>query len=250
MSLSLPQYQWPQWSQINQEVAVRVKAFIRRSARLIILFSGLVGFLANINYYGVVCPPQLSILADMGRLIAPYFGFMGLGEQVWQPVVALIAGVVAKEVILTTLNSLYHVSDLAHVGVFEQIYDAVVNFSYKILGLVGLVEMPSVELVNQMAFSKQAALAYMVFVLLYFPCISTLVVLYKECGVRWAMASFMITSVLSAWAAKVVYTGFGVETLCLLAMMILAIVIRRGYDTFRNQNVVYKEAISDINSNY
>ena len=53
----------------------------------------------------------------------------------------------------------------------------------------------------------------MVFVLLYFPCVSTLVVLYKECGIRWAAASFVITSVLSAWAAKVVYKVWGGNTM-------------------------------------
>ena len=82
------------------------------------------------------------------------------------------------------------------------------------------------------------ALAYMVFILLYFPCVSTLVVLNKECGWRWALLSFIWTSLLAVWAARVVYMGFGLETILLAATMVAVVVLRRGYDAYTGQAVI------------
>ena len=239
MSIHLPLIQWPSVTSILDNVRVRVLSFLRRSAKLIIGFSGMVGILSNINTSFDVVGIDASLIASLGQFLAPYFSFMGLGADLWQPVVALLAGVVAKEIVLTTLNSLYHLSLVGEQSFWIEIADVFVQLYQRFIALFGFTSAEEIVTPLQQFLPQEAALAYMVFVLLYFPCISTLVVLQQECGTKWAMLSFLITTVLSVWAAKVVYSGFGLETLVLLGSMILAIILRNAYDAFSGEKTVF-----------
>ncbi len=238
MSLSLPQIQWPKFASILHNAQLRVKTFILRSAKLIVGFSGAVGLLSNINQYLEVVDIEYSLIASLGKAIAPYFSFMGLGIDLWQPVVALLAGVVAKEIVLTTLNSLYHLSTVSEQGFVDSIIDVFAQTYHRLLDLFGMEVIGEVASPLQQVIPSEVALAYMVFILLYFPCVSTLVVLKQECGTKWALLSFGFTTVLSVWASTVVYRGFGFETVILAMIMLLCILLRSMYDTYSSQKAI------------
>jgi ferrous iron transport protein B len=239
MSLSLPQIQWPEFSSIVHNAHLRVKTFVLRSAKLIVGFSGAVGLLSNINQYGEVVDIEYSLIAVLGKTIAPYFSFMGLGIELWQPVVALLAGVVAKEIVLTTLNSLYHLSAVSELGFVDSIMDVCAQMYHRLLELFGVEVLGEAASPLQQVIPSEAALAYMVFILLYFPCVSTLVVLKQECGTKWALLSFGFTTVLSVWAATVVYRGVGLETVILAIIMLLCIILRNIYDAYCSAKTIY-----------
>lgn len=117
-----------------------------------------------------------SILGYIGKGIEPVMRPL---DQSWKACVSLLAGVAAKEVVVSTLGVLYVGDDDA---------DA----------LSTRLRTPS-SLTGQMPFSQASALAFMVFVLLYFPCIATFSALIRESGSwKYGLFSFFYNTAL-AW---------------------------------------------------
>ena len=109
-----------------------------------------------------------SILGRIGKTIEPIVKPMDLG---WKACVSLIAGASAKEIVVSTLGVLYVGDDNT------QLLSERLNTPSKITGKV--------------PFTPASALAFMVFVLLYFPCIATLTAIGRETG-SWKYVLFSI----------------------------------------------------------
>lgn len=109
-----------------------------------------------------------SILGKIGKFVEPAVRPMELG---WKSCVSLIAGSAAKEVVVSTLGVLYVGDDDADL-------------------LAERLKTPS-KLTGRTPFTPASALAFMVFVLLYFPCIATLSAIVREAG-SWKYAVFSI----------------------------------------------------------
>ena len=109
-----------------------------------------------------------SILGYIGRTVEPVMRPLDLD---WKPCVSLIAGAAAKEVIVSTLGVLYVGSDDAEI-------------------LSKRLDTPS-KITGMTPFSEASALAFMVFVLLYFPCIATLTAIARETG-SWKYTAFSV----------------------------------------------------------
>ncbi|MDE6238136.1 MAG: ferrous iron transport protein B, partial [Muribaculaceae bacterium] len=109
-----------------------------------------------------------SILGGIGRFVEPVVSPMEFG---WKPCVSLIAGSAAKEVVVSTLGVLYVGEDDADL-------------------LSNRLKTPS-KITEETPFTPQSALSYMVFVLLYFPCIATLAAIARETG-SWKYSLFSI----------------------------------------------------------
>ena len=103
--MELPSYRLPKASNVLKEMWERGKAFLLRASTVILAASIVLWFLQSFDYkfsYGV--SPDRSILAEMGRLLAPVFKPLGWGN--WQTAVATLTGLAAKETVVTTLNIL------------------------------------------------------------------------------------------------------------------------------------------------
>ncbi len=109
-----------------------------------------------------------SILGKIGQFVEPVVRPMELG---WKSCVSLIAGYAAKEVVVSTLGVLYVGDDDAEL-------------------LTERLQSPS-RLTGKTPFTPASALAFMVFVLLYFPCIATLTAIARETG-SWKYALFSV----------------------------------------------------------
>lgn len=109
-----------------------------------------------------------SILGKIGQFVEPVVRPMELG---WKSCVSLIAGSAAKEVVVSTLGVLYVGDDDAEL-------------------LTERLQSPS-RLTGKTPFTPASALAFMVFVLLYFPCIATLTAIARETG-SWKYALFSV----------------------------------------------------------
>ena len=121
-----------------------------------------------------------SILGNIGKFCEPIVRPMELG---WQSCVSLIAGMAAKEVVVSTMGVLYVGDDDA---------DA----------LSKRLKTPS-PLTGKAPFSTASAIAFLVFVLLYFPCIATLTATIRETGSwRYGLFSLVYNTVL-AWILAV-----------------------------------------------
>ena len=234
LSIHLSQYQCPDWILVRRSVFVKLRSFCRRTMGYIIIFAAVFSVLSHVDYHLSPVSSDLSLIVDFGKHVSGMFGFMGLGPDNWQAVVALLSGVVAKEIVLTTLNSLYQASvvlDSVTLADSAQLFWAFgERLCQMLLQLVAMDwSVPLESPVYQQYFSIRSALAYMVFILLYFPCISTLMVLRQECGTRWAMVSFVWTMVIAVWITKMVYCGISmVDLLGVVIVLVMARYFRQA----------------------
>jgi ferrous iron transport protein B len=130
--------------------------------------------------------------------MAPILAPMGIGSHNWQAGVSLVSGLFAKEAIVGTLQGLYQQG-----GTLE---DASAN-------------------IMQGFGSGAAALAYMVFVLLYAPCAAALAVLFKEHGFKWLAFSFVYLTIMAWIMAVLVYQiiAFSATSLLWIGIAILMV---------------------------
>ena len=123
---------------------------------------------------------ESSYIGQIGKVCEPIFEPLGLN---WKSSVAVISGVAAKEVVVSTIGVLY--GDNAD----EDIDDKTLHQ----------------RLVNSGDFTTASALALLIFTLLYFPCIATLAAIASEYGKKWAVASALYSTTIAWVVAFIVY---------------------------------------------
>ena len=116
-----------------------------------------------------------SYLGRFGKFCEPAIKPLGLN---WQAGVALLSGTAAKEIIVSTLGVLYKSEDK---------------------------ETLSGALANSNDFTSGSVLSFMVFILLYFPCIASIAAIAREAGKKWALFSAVYNTTLAWTAAYIVY---------------------------------------------
>ena len=162
--LELPPYRLPALSNVLRHVWEKVRGFLVKAGTLILAMSVVLWFLQSFDgTFSMVSDPSASILGALGGAIAPIFRPMGFGT--WQAAVALLTGLVAKESVVASLSMFYGFSMTA--------------------------ESSAVAAALASTFATPAAaFAFLVFVLLYVPCVAALSAIRKEMGsLRWTLAS-------------------------------------------------------------
>lgn len=239
LSIALPSYQWPNSKEILSSTKLKLKGFIRENFMMIVIFSGILGTIGHMNGSFEVVQTQYSILAKWGMYTTRWLSFMGIAEDNWPATVALFSGVVAKEVVIATLNSLYQVSQVPSESVLLEMYGLLMEFGERLLYFplqFLFLDWGEIKIhqLYQAYFSTRSALAYMVFILLYFPCLSTMVVLRNEFSLWIAGFSFIWTTFLAIWFAKMTYWGIGgLDVLCLFSIFVIMRGVRYYNDTLK-----------------
>ncbi len=159
--MEMPPYRVPSARVVLKFSWIRTYEFIRKAWTVILAAVILVWLLASLPP-GVEYGAKDSLLGRMGTAMAPVFSPAGFGF--WQAAVALVFGVVAKEVVVGTLGTLLS-------GGKESALRTVLPFY----------------------FSRLSALSFLVMTLLYIPCVATIAVIKKELGWRWAVISTLYT---------------------------------------------------------
>lgn len=184
--MELPSYHWPSWRALAYPTWLRTQQFVIRAGKVIVVVCLLLGILNGLTMDGHFSPGdanQNSLLSALAKAITPIFGPMGITPDNWPATVGLMTGTLAKEVVVATLNTLYsQVGDLVH-GVPADVYGEMVR-----------------RFVN-----PAAAFAYLLFVLLYVPCASTMAVIRKELNTRWMVFSILWSTGLAYVTAVVFY---------------------------------------------
>ncbi|MHC1683764.1 MAG: ferrous iron transport protein B [Clostridiaceae bacterium] len=163
--IELPEYQVPEVKMLLMHTWEKGKGFVKKAGTIIFSVSVIIWLLSNFNTSGYVGIDNInqSFLAAVGSFIAPLFAPMGFGT--WETAVSIITGLLAKEVVVGTMGVIYG-TDLE--------------------GQIAL------------AFSSISAYAFLVFVLLYTPCVSVVAAMRKEYGTKMAIFSVSYQFVL-AW---------------------------------------------------
>lgn len=225
MTTELPTYHAPHLSSVLRATWYRLKMFLKKAGRFIIPICILIGALNAISIDGKLVygkTGEQSVLSTAGKIVTPVFEPMGIKKENWPATVGLFTGLLAKEVVVGSLNTLY--SQLGHLhpvqstrSVWSMLEAAVKSVPQNLASLPKALENPilaSAPLQNmgsgvygvmQTYFDGAiAAFAYLLFILLYFPCVSTMAVMRREINKKWAIFSMV-------WTTGVAYgvaTGF------------------------------------------
>jgi ferrous iron transport protein B len=166
--MELPAYHLPHMQTLLLHAWQRLKGFVFRAGKLIVPICVLIGALNTLNVDGTLNSGNgdtHSILSIVGQWVTPVFAPMGIHADNWPATVGLVTGILAKEVVVGTLNTLY--TQMGHftgeAGVYGLMYQ-------KFDGQIG-------------------AFAYLLFILLYFPCVSTMAVMLRELHRGWTIFS-------------------------------------------------------------
>jgi ferrous iron transport protein B len=225
--MELPPYHFPQVRTLFLHAWQRLKTFIFRAGKLIVPICVFIGMLHLLNLDGTLNQGEgdaHSILAALGRFMTPIFAPMGIHQDNWPATVGLVTGILAKEVVVGTLNTLY--SQMAHFmtlssgsfHLWDNLYAALLSIpdNFRQLGQAAVhpfsAAAPSHTL-NQVAYGvmyqhfdgKIGAFSYLLFVLLYFPCVSTTAAMLRELDYRWAIFSILWMSSVAYGAAVIFY---------------------------------------------
>ena len=174
--IELPAYHIPTLRRLHQDLMRKLSAFLWRASKLIIPVCII---LNGLNFWFIDSANSISILAVIGKYLTPIFSPIGISADNWPATVSLLTGMLAKEVVIGSLNELY--MQLNHINNLDLI--------------------PSI--MQQHFVSQASAYAYLVFILLYVPCVSTMAAIRQESNITFMWIS-TIWSLLVAYAAAVI----------------------------------------------
>lgn len=165
--VELPPYRRPGVANVLKHAWSQSVSYVKRIGTIILVFVILTWALASLPL-GVYYASEASVLGGIGQTIAPVFKPLGFGS--WQFAVALLSGFIAKENTIGALATIFHGSQYA---TFD-----------------GLLK-------NNLSFP--GALAFLVFVLLYVPCLATMIAMKKETSSNRFVIGQILTSLGIAW---------------------------------------------------
>lgn len=216
--LELPPYRLPAWRGLLTHTWEKSKEFVHKAGTVILTMTIVLWFLMNLPWG--VTDQRDSYFGQASATLAPLFKPAGFGT--WEAAGALVAGSVAKEVVVSTLSQIYVGDEPAAASTtttfgqdLGQIIlgfgQAVLNAGKTVLRLIPGVNFAEAETSSEdtalsqalrSAFTPLAALAFVVFVLIYTPCVATLGAIKAEYGWRWVWLSAFYQLAL-AWLVAV-----------------------------------------------
>ncbi|MEC8978419.1 MAG: ferrous iron transport protein B [Pseudomonadota bacterium] len=218
--LELPCYQMPKLQQALTQGLRRSSRFVRKAIKPIILVCTVLAWLNHMHMNGVFVSKadHATVLAVVSKQLAWFFYPIGVHTSQWPLIVALITGLFAKEVVISTLG-VFYASSLQHdvlwyhsqtlAGLWGDAQQAILNsmMHWSLLLPIGEPEAAYTWLSSGLGFaSKDHIIAYLIFLLLYFPCISTLFAIEKQAGWYWAIIA-LFWSTFMAYAVAGTYLG-------------------------------------------
>ncbi len=234
--MELPPYHLPTVKGILIHTWDRLKSFMFRAGRIIVPMVLVLNFLNAVGTDGSFGneDSDKSVLAEVGRSIAPAFSPFGLDEENWPAAVGIFTGILAKEAVVGTLDAAYTAlaeSDASAAGEVAAEEEA-----FNLTGAIGAafatipanlgdamgtwgdplgLDVGDVSDQNAVAEDQEVstgtfgamvsrfdgaagAFAYLLVILLYFPCTAAIAAVYQESGARW-------TAFVAVWTSGMAY---------------------------------------------
>lgn len=228
----MPAYHIPVIRNIFLTTWMRLRSFVMRAGKTIIVVVIVLSFLNSYSWDGTFGneDTETSALSSIGKTITPIFAPIGLKEENWPATVGLFTGIFAKEAVVGTLDALYSEPETeeAAFSLAGSATEAVLSIWDNAQGLTGAFVDPlgldigdvsdstvaaeeqgveTATLTNMAALfgSQLAAFCYLVFILLYAPCVAVLGAMAKEAGWRWMLLIFAWTTSVAYVSASVLY---------------------------------------------
>ncbi len=185
--IELPEYKRPNGRTVFIYVWKKVKDYLTKAGTTIFIASIIIWFVLNFGMSGMVENPADSFGAAIGKWMVPILAPAGLG--MWQIGVALLSGISAKEIIVSSFAVLFGVSNANSADGMALI-------------------LANVQAQNS-AFGPLNAYCMMLFVLLYVPCVAAIATIRKESGSLKFTVGVMTFEILIAWALSVLVFQIG-----------------------------------------
>lgn len=177
--MELPNYRMPSFKSVIMLMWEKAKEFIKKAFTIIFIASLIIWFLQTFDYkLNVVSVVDDSLLAWIGKALTPIF--MPLGITDWRISTSLLAGITAKEAVVSTLAVLMNTS--------------VAELS----GMLGTI------------FTPLTAYSFLIFTLLYTPCVAAIATIGKELGNKWWSVAVILFQCVVAWIIAYLIYRLGV----------------------------------------
>ena len=193
--MELPPYRWPTAKAIARHTWEKGKEYLKKMGGIILVASVIVwalGYFPHDESLSHQEQQEQSYIGRMGKAVEPIFAPQGFN---WKLDVSLIAGVGAKEIVASTMGVLHSGDDsFSDDDTFNDEGD-----KYTILR----------QKMEAEGITPLSAYAYLLFILLYFPCIATIAAVKNETGSwRWALLVAVYTTVV-AWVVSMAFYQVG-----------------------------------------
>ena len=183
--IELPEYKAPNARTIGIYVWEKVKDYLSKAGTTILIASVIIWFVLNVGPHGMTGDIEQSFGAMIGKWLVPVLKPAGLG--MWQIAVALISGISAKEVVVSSMSVLFGIGNAPSAAGMTQCASILAGYGFGALN----------------------AYAFMVFCLLYTPCVATLATIRKETN-SWAFTlRVMLLQLVFAWLMAVLVYQVG-----------------------------------------
>ncbi len=209
--MELPDYELPTMQNVIIKTWQKLNRFVWGAGKTIVVVVAILSFLNTVGTDGSFGNEgtENSVLSKASQTITPVFAPIGIENENWPATVGIITGIFAKEAVVGTLNTLYADvnEEAAEYDLFASLEEAVMSIPNNLMGLsfsdplgieVGdLTDSQAVaeeQAVDASIFSNiqqkfstgGAAFAYLVFILLYTPCVAAMGAYVREFGAKYA----------------------------------------------------------------
>ena len=169
--MELPPYHVPRWAAIIHHTWERLKEFITRAGKIILVLVLVLSFLWSIGTDGSFGNQERehSVLSVASQVITPVFHPMGITDDNWPATLGLVTGIFGKELVVGTLNTFYGADGADPEAGMLAAFDG-----------------------------KAGAFAYLLFILIYMPCVAAVAAIQRETGWKWMSFSIFYLTAL-AW---------------------------------------------------
>ncbi|AMG29708.1 Fe(2+) transporter permease subunit FeoB [Grimontia hollisae] len=233
--MEMPRYEWPRVRDIWMKTWQKLKRFVLGAGKTIVVVVTVLSFVNSLGTDGSFGneDSENSVLAKAAQLVTPVFSPIGIEEDNWPATVGIITGIFAKEAVVGTLNNLYASpasEEVTEYDLLGSLIEAVQTIPENLVGLnfadplgIQVGDLPNKEAVAEEQevdlsifanlsanFTAASAFAYLVFVLLYTPCVAAMGAYVREFGKPFAVF-------IASWTMLLAVV---VATLCYQAMML------------------------------
>jgi len=232
--MELPPYHLPTLHSIVLRTWERLNSFVIRAGKVIVPMVIVIAFLNSWGTDGSYGNENTdkSVLSVVGRTLTPAFAPLGIQEENWPATVGIFTGILAKEVVVGTLDAIYSqmspqttvITKEETTSFLENIQAAVATIPANLSEVVDALFHPFVgdrtedsenmtTAVNSGTFGAMVtrfdgqigAFAYLLFILLYSPCAAAIAAIYRETNGQWAIFSVLWTTGLAYLIAVIFY---------------------------------------------
>ncbi|EMQ2875881.1 Fe(2+) transporter permease subunit FeoB [Vibrio navarrensis] len=224
--MEMPDYEFPTMQNVLLKTWQKLKRFVLGAGKTIVMVVAILSFLNSLGTDGSFGnqDSENSMLSKAAQVVTPIFAPIGITQENWPATVGIITGIFAKEAVVGTLNSLYTTpgeEEAAEYDLAGSLKEAVMTIPDNLAGLsfsdplgieVGDLSDASVvaeeQAVDASIFgnltakfaSGHAAFAYLIFILLYTPCVAAMGAYVREFGAPYARF-------IALWTMGLAYSG-------------------------------------------